>query len=73
MREKNKTQILHISFIITQLEDRSVAPKKANTLTAACLFLPFPAPCSKGPALHLLFSLRHLAFWPLETTVQAFT
>lgn len=69
--KKPKTQICHISFIIIQLEDRSVAPqknKKINFLRNCCLsFLPFLALFPMGSPWSGFFSLPHLAFRRLET------
>ena len=57
-----KTQISHIGFIITQLEDRSVALKKSkNKLwrTVASIFFSFPAPTAQDWTWFFFFFSFH--------------
>lgn len=80
--KQNKTQICHISFLITQLEDRNVAPKKNKNKLFKEL-LPLSCPFLPGALLQyteqdlpgLFLFLPHVASGALEMGVllQTFT
>lgn len=71
--KQNKTQICHISFLITQLEDRNVAPKKNKNklfkeLLPLSLVLSFLEPCyntQSRTCLDFFYSSHtwHLGLW----------